>query len=118
MFLFLFLVFFKNDGIVLETERISSCIHSKCRFSLDLGFFPDLKKKKHILNNRISPLWPCKGIQDSLGIWISCRGIRIPTTGLKSFSVKLGFWIPVISVSPDSLSCIPDSEAQDSQFHN
>lgn len=113
MFLFLFLVLFKNDGIVLETERINSCIHPKYLFSLDLGFFPDLKKKpKHILNNRISPLWPCKGIQDSLGIWISYRGIRIPSTGLNSFSVKLGFWIP------DFLSYIPDSEAQDSQFHN
>ena len=28
----------------------------------------------------ISPLWPREGIQDSPGIWIARRGIRIPTT--------------------------------------
>ena len=32
-------------------------------------------------------------------------------------SVELGFWIPVVSGILDSLSCIPDSKAQDSGFH-
>ena len=35
----------------------------------------------------------------------------------KSFSVELGFRIPIVSSIPDSLSCIPDSKAQDSGFH-
>ena len=32
-------------------------------------------------------------------------------------SVELGFWIPIFSGIPDSLSCIPDSKAQDFGFH-
>ena len=32
-------------------------------------------------------------------------------------SVELGFWIPIFSRIPDSLSCIPDSKTQDSRFH-
>ena len=32
-------------------------------------------------------------------------------------SVELGFWIPVVTGILDSLSCIPDSKAQDSGFH-
>ena len=49
-----------------------------------------------------------KGIRDSLGFWI-------PGTGFQSLSVERGFWIPIVSGIPDSLSCIPDStKAQDS----
>ena len=36
---------------------------------------------------------------------------------LKSFSVDLGFRIPIVSGILDSYSCIPDSKAQDSGFH-
>ena len=32
----------------------------------------------------------------------------------RSLSVGLGLWIPFVSGIPDSLSCIPDSKAQDS----
>ena len=32
-------------------------------------------------------------------------------------SVELEFWIPIVSGIPDSLSCIPDSKAQGSRFH-
>ena len=35
----------------------------------------------------------------------------------KSFSVDLGFRIPIVSGIPDSYSCIPDSKAQDSGFN-
>ena len=35
-----------------------------------------------------------------------------------SLSVELGFRIPIVSGIPDSLSCIPDSKAQDSGFHS
>ena len=59
----------------------------------------------------------CKGIQDSLGFWIPRRGFRIPVTGFQSFSVELGFWIPIVRGIPDSLSCILDSKAQDFGFH-
>ena len=31
--------------------------------------------------------------------------------------MELGFRIPIVSGIPDSLSCIPDSKAQDSGFH-
>ena len=30
---------------------------------------------------------------------------------------SLGFWIPFVSGIPDSLSCIPESKAQDSGFY-
>ena len=54
-----------------------------------------------------------KGIQDSLGFWIPRRGFRISGIGSQYLSVEFGFWIPI----PDSLSCIPDSKAKDSEFH-
>ena len=38
---------------------------------------------------------------------------QIPGTGFQPFSVELGLWIPIVSGIPDSLSCIPDSKAQD-----
>ena len=37
------------------------------------------------------------------------HGFRIAGTGFHSLSVELGFWIPIASGIPDSLSCIPDS---------
>ena len=37
-------------------------------------------------------------------------------TGFQSLSAKLGFWIPIVSGIPDSLSCIPDSKVQDFRF--
>ena len=45
------------------------------------------------------------------------HGFRILGTGFQSLSVELGFWIPIASGISDSLSCIPDSKAQDSGFH-
>ena len=60
---------------------------------------------------------PCKGIKDSHGFWIPRPGFRIPGTGFRSLLVKFGFWIPIFSRIPDSLSCIPNSKAQDSRFH-
>ena len=36
---------------------------------------------------------------------------------LDSLSAKSGFRIPIISEIPDSLSCLPDSKAQDSGCH-
>ena len=46
-----------------------------------------------------------KGIQDSFGFWI-----QVPYSGLCQ-------WISIVSGIPDSLSCIPDSKAQDSGLH-
>ena len=60
---------------------------------------------------------PCKGIQDSLGFWISHRGFRIPGSWFQYLSLELGFWIPVVSGILDSLSRFPDSKDQDSGFH-
>ena len=47
---------------------------------------------------------PCKGNQDSPGVWIPSRGFRISGTGFQIF--VSGTWIP------DSLSCIPDSSSK------
>ena len=35
----------------------------------------------------------------------------------RSYTVELGFQIPIVGGIPDSDSCIPDSKAQDSGFH-
>ena len=43
-------------------------------------------------------------------------GLQIPRIEFQSFSVELGFWIPIVSRVPDSLNPIPDSIAQDSRF--
>ena len=58
-----------------------------------------------------------KEIQVSLRFWSPRCGFRIPGNGFQFFSVELEFWIPIVSRIPDSLSCIPDSKAQDSRFH-
>ena len=57
-----------------------------------------------------------KGIQDSLGFCIPRRGFLIPGTGFQSFSVELGFWIPIVSGIPNSLSCIRDSGFHKQKF--
>ena len=44
-------------------------------------------------------------------------GFQIPGTEFHSLSGELGFWIPIVSEIPDSLSCILDSEGQDFGFH-
>ena len=41
----------------------------------------------------------------------------IPGSGFQSLSVERGFWILIVRGIPDSLSCIPDSKAQDSKFY-
>ena len=47
-------------------------------------------------------------------LWIPDSRYWIPD----SLSVKVGFWISIFIGVPDSLSCIPDSKAQDSEFHS
>ena len=61
-------------------------------------------------------LAPCKGIQESPGFWIPHRGFLIPGTGFQSFSMELGFWIPIVGGIPDSLSCTPNTHAKISQI--
>jgi len=58
---------------------------------------------------------PCKEIQDSFGVLIPRRGFRIPVTGYQA--LKHGFSISIVSGIPDSLSCIPDTKAQDFRYH-
>ena len=70
------------------------------------------------LFNNIRSIVQCQGIRDSLGFWNPRRGFRIPGTGFPSLSVELGFWIPsAIQCDSRFLSCILDSEAQNSGFH-
>ena len=59
---------------------------------------------------------PCKGIQDSLGFWILTMDSGLEE--LDSLFVELVFWIQMVSGTPDSFSCVPDSVAQDSGLHN
>ena len=42
----------------------------------------------------------------------------MPDTGFQYLSAELGFWIPIVSGIPDSLSCIPESKTQDCGFHS
>ena len=60
----------------------------------------------------------CKGIQDNLGFWIPLRGFRISWWWISVFvsGTVVGFWIAIVGGIPDSLSCIPDSKAQDLGF--
>ena len=44
---------------------------------------------------------PCKGIQDRIGFWIPCHGFCIPGNGFYSYSVELGFWIPIVCGIPE-----------------
>ena len=79
------------------------------------------------LRNQNSILDSCKKPQDSLGLWIPRRGFRIPVIGRgipdssnwirDSLSMEFGFRIAIVRWIQDSLSCIPDSKAQDSRFH-
>ena len=57
---------------------------------------------------------------NSIQSWILDSTPRITNSRFRipwSLSVKLGFWIPIVSGIPDSLSCIPDSKDQDFGFH-
>ena len=44
--------------------------------------------------------------QDNLGFWIPCHGFQSRNCIPDSLSVELGFWIPIVSRIPNSLSCI------------
>ena len=57
---------------------------------------------------------PCNGIHGRLVFWVQHCVFRIPGAGFQSLSVERGFWTPIVSGIPVSLSCIPDSKAQDS----
>ena len=44
--------------------------------------------------------------------WILDSTPWIPDSQVLDLSVEPGFWIPTVSVIPDSLSCIPDSTSK------
>ena len=57
---------------------------------------------------------------NSIQSWILDSTPRITNSRFRipwSLSVKLRFWIPIVSGIPDSLSCIPYSKDQDFGFH-
>ena len=60
---------------------------------------------------RVSTIDPIQFKIVDFTLWIP--GSRIQD----SLLVKLGFWIPLVSGSSDSLSLNPDPKAQDSGFH-
>ena len=86
------------------------------KFTLQIPF-PRLEHFNRDVGNTLHLFALCKGIQDRLGFWIPRCGFQIPGTGFQSLSVELGFWIPIVSGIPDSVSCIPDSKTRDSGFH-
>ena len=57
------------------------------------------------------------GISEKACSKASSHAFRIPGTGFQYLWLELGFWIPIVSGIPDSLSCIPDYKTQDSGFH-
>ena len=63
-------------------------------------------------STKIQLIAPCKGIQESLGIWIPDSRYWI----LDPLSVELGFRITIVIRILESLSWIPDSKPQDSVF--
>ena len=111
----LFFLHIKNDSGVI-TYRGSKNGHIRRNGVLvkTFDFFCRQTVAQSLLDIRASNRLT-KRIQDNLGFWIPLRGFRIPGTGF--LSVELRFWIPIVSGIPDSLSCIPDSKAQDYGFH-
>ena len=109
--------------VVLPTQRnlLLYAFSSMCTISYRLFLRSDTRRSSLFIVH-LHSWWSlivvnsfalCKGNQDSLGFWIPCRGLRIPDTGFQSLTVELGFWIPIFSGIPDSMSCIPDSKAND-----
>ena len=58
----------------------------------------------------------CKVIQDSGGFWIPRCGLRSRISD--SFSGELGFWVPIVSGIPESLSCNSGFHILGFSFHN
>ena len=87
------------------------------KFTLQIPF-PRLEHFNSDVANTLHLFAACKlEIQDSLGFWIPRSGFQIPGTVFQYLSVELGFWTPIVSGIPDSMSCIPDSKIRDSGFH-
>ena len=79
------------------------------KFTLQI-LFPRLEHFNSDVANTLHLFTSCKlEIQDSLGFWIPRSGFQIPGTVFQYLSVELGFWTPIVSGIPDSMSCIPDS---------
>ena len=76
------------------------------------SFHPPPPPRPHL-----TPLLPFNIQHGRRGFWILSSGFRFPSTGFQSLPVEFRFWITIVSGIPDSLSCISDSEAQDSGFH-
>ena len=83
--------------------------HRKCKERSLGNVYADTVLEK---TDHLQYFAPCKVIQDSLGFWS-------PGTAwiADSLSVGLGFWIPIVSEIPKSLSWVPSSKAHDSGFN-
>ena len=102
----------REGGAVVQT--LKALVWSKNKGADPLG--PSRESATGLFIPYQSLLAQCKGIQDSLGFWIPRCGYRIPGTGFQSFSMELGFWIPIVGGIPDSLSCTPNPHAKVSQI--
>ena len=93
----------------------------KCYLNLENCWRTDPKynesTNKSILNAvNILRYAPCKGIDSQRRILDSTPWIPDNSYEFQCLSVELGFWIPIVSLIPESMSCLPDSEAKDSGF--
>ena len=103
----------RADNVPYMTREWKNAMKAKRRFSKKFSTNPtrknfELKRKwrneatkerrkairqywKKVSDNvKSDPIAPCKGIQNSLGFWIPCRGFRIPGTRFR-ISAQ---WIP------------------------
>ena len=97
-----FLLSFFSYNIVIVFER---CL--LCWMPVKL-FLSNWTMKKCFCPSMIHTFWSEQCIKGH-------RGFRITGAGFQYLSLEPGFWIPIVSEIPDSLSCIPDSKAQDSR---
>ena len=103
-----FLELLEGDWSNRECVFVSQPHNSDCRNSsysnltMHWRLTKIVEKNPCILIYLVHDFFPCKKLQDSLGFWTPRRGFRIPGTGFQSLSVKLRFWILIVSGIPDS----------------
>ena len=107
--------------------RANPLVIAHCIGAMKIITAISIAKDSHVSMISRALFAPRRGIQDRLGFWIPHRGFWIPGIGFRilcqknldsGFQSLVGFQIPIISGIPDSLCCIPDSKAQDSEFHS
>ena len=108
-----FIVLFQDsDQLTLDMKKnttTTAAIHSVFFLSFFLSFFfPLVTAVGNTIREESPHVRESKTVLDS-GFHALNSGFSVLDSRLL---VKFGFWIPIFSRVPDSLSCIPDSKAQ------